>query len=80
LKETEKFSDNIIFVSYELFCLDTDVVWQSLREALDIGDAKKPEMNIKRREVPTPSDTDQLERAQHIYELLTAISRDRLIQ
>ncbi len=79
LQESQKFPENLIFVSYELYCANTEQVWQNIQNILDLGHVSMPEMHEKRREVPVPGDNELLERAQRIYKLLSAESRERLL-
>lgn len=79
LKETDKYPNNTICISYELLCSETERVWQSLCKILDINDSQPPAMKEKIREVPTSSDEELLAGIQEIYKKLTERCKDALL-
>lgn len=79
-QEAEKYPGNLIFVSYELFCSNTDDVWHAFQDALELGDTTVPVIEEKRKEVRPSSDTILMNRAYQIYQRLSEVSKDKLLQ
>ena len=79
LAEIDNYPSNTICVSYELFCSDTETIWQSLCNILEINDSPSPEMREKVRDVAPGSDEELLTDVQNIYKKLTDRCRNALL-
>lgn len=71
-------SDNVVFISYELLCAESDHVWKQLSARLNLMSSETPTLTNRIAQAPQPRDASLLKSASEIYELLDQRCRSTL--
>lgn len=78
LDQIDNHPENTLCISYERLCADTEAMWESLCNRLNIKDSKPPSMGAVVRKTPTSPDKELLAEVYQIYERLSERCNDSL--
>lgn len=78
LKKLNTHPEGILLIGYELLCSDTERVWRTLLDRLNIGSQTTPDFNLRCAEAPTPRLAGLENTAMEIYQELNQFSKSAL--